>query len=346
VPVLRESVTLQFATEKLLIGEDTDIRNQLSAVAADGQHLWLACDEGCRLERLSRAGATSTFGAHEVSELDTLLDLPAPATEEADVEGMYVDDGWLWLVGSHSVKRKKPKGKSPVEVAGKLLETPRDGNRHLLARIPTADGQLHKTSGTRRAGALRATQISSALLEAARADAHLRPFIDIPGKDNGFDIEGLAARGLRVWVGLRGPVLREWCCVLELQLESSGDELRLVEGGEGAIRKHFFKLDGLGVRDLVLLGDDLLILAGPTMAHDGPNGVWRWKNGAKPGAAVDQGNVKQVLTLPQGIQSDKPEGIAVLDDAGAGTSLLVVFDTPSDTRKVPPSGVRADVYQL
>ena len=220
MPTLRESVTLQFDKEKLFVGKDTDIRNQLSAVAADGQNLWLACDEGCRLERLSRASGTSTFGGHEVSELETLLDLPAPAKEEADVEGMYVDDGWLWLVGSHSVKRKKPKGESPVEIAGKLLETPRDGNRHLLARVPVAGGRLHKTAGARRAGALRATRDSSALLEAARADAHLQPFIEIPGKDNGFDIEGLAARGLRLWVGLRGPVLREWCCVLELELKA------------------------------------------------------------------------------------------------------------------------------
>ena len=346
MPAPPEAVTLQFDPEKLLVGKDTDIRNQLSAVAADGEHLWLACDEGCRLERLSRTAGGSTFGAHEVSELDTLLDLPAPVKEEADVEGMYVDDGWLWLIGSHSVKRKKPKGESPTEIAGKLLETPRDGNRHLLARIPIADGRLAKTSGARRASALHATPTSSALLEAVRADAHLRPFIDIPSKDNGFDIEGLAARGPRLWVGLRGPVLREWCCVLELELDSSGDELRLVDRGQGLLRKHFFKLDGLGVRDLVLLGEDLLILAGPTMAHDGPSGVWRWKNGAGVGANAVPGDVQRVLTLPQGTQSDKPEGIAVIDGAGSGTSVLVVFDTPSDARKELPNAVQADVFRL
>ena len=119
-----------------------------------------------------------------------------------------------------------------------------------------------------------------------------------------------------------------------------------MDRGDGPFRKHFFKLNGLGVRDLVLLGDDLLILAGPTMAHDGPNGVWRWKNGAKVGAAADPGDVQHVLTIPQGLQSDKPEGIALLDGAGPGTSLLVVFDSPADARKVPPSGVRADVFQL
>ncbi|MNG03413.1 hypothetical protein D3C84_864920 [compost metagenome] len=34
-------------------------------------------------------------------------------------------------------------------------------------------------------------------------------------------------------------------------------------------RKHFFALNGLGFRDLCTSGDDLLILAGPTMDLDG-----------------------------------------------------------------------------
>jgi hypothetical protein len=312
----------------------------------DGEHLWLACDEGCRLDRLSRSEGRAAFAGHEVVGLDTLLDLPAPVAEEADVEGLAVDDGWLWLVGSHSVKRRKPKGKSPSEVARKLLETTRDGNRHLLARIPIAGGSLRKKDSTRRAAMLDATATTSALLDAVRGDEHLKDFIAVPGKDNGFDIEGLAARGLRLWVGLRGPVLREWCCILELQLEASGGELRLVDGGDGLYRKHFFKLGGLGVRDIALLDDDLLIMAGPSMAHDGPSGIWRWKKGARAGAAADAGAVKQVVALPQGEQRDKPEGLTVFDQTGRSASVLVVYDAPSAERKASSRSVRADVFRL
>lgn len=337
---------LQFSRKKLLVGEDTDIRDQLSAVVLDGEHLWLACDEGCRLDRLSRSEGGAAFAEHEVVSLDMLLELPAPVEEEADVEGLAVDEGWLWLVGSHSVKRKKPKGKSPSEVARKLLETTRDGNRHLLARIPIDGGSLRKKDGTRRAAMLEATAATSALLDAVRGDEHLKDFIALPGKDNGFDIEGLAARGLRLWVGLRGPVLREWCCILELKLEVSGGELKLVDSGDGLYRKHFLKLGGLGVRDIALLDDDLLIMAGPSMAHDGPSGVWRWKKGARAGATADADAVKQVIALPQGKQQDKPEGLTVFERSGGSVSVLIVYDAPSDERKAGSRSVRADVYQL
>ena len=341
-----DSVTLQFSRKKLLVNEGTDIRDQLSAVVLDGEHLWLACDEGCRLDRLSRSEGGAAFADHEVVGLDTLLDLPAQVEEEADVEGLAVDGGWLWLVGSHSVKRKKPKGKSPSEVARTLLETTRDGNRHLLARIPIADGTLRRKDGARRAAMLEAAPTTSALLDAVNRDDHLKDFVRLPGKDNGFDIEGLAARGLRLWVGLRGPVLREWCCILELQLEVSGGQLRLAGSGDGLYRKHFLKLGGLGVRDIALLDDDLLIMAGPSMAHDGPSGIWRWKRGARAGATAEGNAVKQVIALPQGERQDKPEGLTVLDRTGRSASVLVVYDAPSDERKSGARSVRADVYRL
>jgi hypothetical protein len=338
-----DTVTLQFDERMLTVGTDTDIRAQLSAVVLDGDHLWLACDEGCRLERLARTRDGSSFAQHQVFELAALLDLPAPPDEEADIEGLAVDDRWLWLIGSHAVKRKRPKGKSPAEVARKLLETTRDGNRHLLARVPLKGSALQKKDGGRRAAALPATTKSSDLLKAVRSDDHLKPFVDVPGKDNGFDIEGLAVRGGRVWVGLRGPVLREWCCILELEVEAQERELRLVPHKKQRYRTHFFNLDGLGVRDIALLDDDMLILAGPPMAHDGPAGIWRWKNAAKKHG--DARDVAQVLRLPQSRRQDKPEGLTVFS-AGARPSVLVVYDSPAAKRKKSPAAVVADVFRL
>jgi hypothetical protein len=77
-------------------------------------------------------------------------------------------------------------------------------------------------TGSRRPGSISTSPESSALLEAIieNDDPHLAPFVDVPGKDNGLDIEGLAVHGMRAFVGLRGPVLREWCCILELRLDA------------------------------------------------------------------------------------------------------------------------------
>lgn len=342
--------TLEFDRDKLIVGTDTDIRQGLSAVALHGQDLWLACDEGCRLERLSRTGSELTFSAHRVFPLESVLALPAGPKEEADVEGMDIDGGWLWLVGSHSVKRKKPKkNDSRDDVAAKLATTQRDGNRHLLARIPLDRGVLQRDVGGRRAGSIATSTTSSALLDAIveHDDPHLSPFIPLPGKDNGLDIEGLAVRDMRAFVGLRGPVLREWCCILELCLEADDGRLRLMPlNGAVPYRKHFLKLNGLGVRDLLVLGDDLLILAGPSMAHDGPTEIWRWKNGAKDGPATGAPEIKRQLQLPQGEGTDRAEGFTLLGDSAGTKDVLVVFDSPANARQMSDSSISADLYRL
>jgi hypothetical protein len=114
------------------------------------------------------------------------------------------------------------------------------------------------------------------------------PFLraDIPSKDNGLDIEGLAwdERNQRLLVGLRAPVLRGTAVVLELQFEATfaGKNreglLRLKKiGPNGQVyRRHFLDLGGLSVRDLCFDGDDLLILAGPALPIPFPPTVFRW----------------------------------------------------------------------
>jgi hypothetical protein len=338
------SIPLQFDPSAMHIGK-FDLRTGLSAVALDGDALWLACDEGCRLERLTKAG--DAFSAHSFVGLSSLLAIPAGDDEEADVEGMDISDGWLWIVGSHSVKRKNPKpDDTPETVAKKLAATSRDGNRHLLARIPLEGGTVHRSHGSRRAASIETGPESSALLTAITggggggADPHLAPFVPIPGKDNGFDIEGLAVNGQRVFIGLRGPVLRGWACVLEVHPVDAGDRLELepVDGGP-PYRKHFLDLGGLGIRDLLVLGDDLLILAGPTMVLDGACAIWRWKKGAIGGA----GDVEQLRTLPTRDTADRAEGFTDLPD---GRSVMVVYDTPHLDRIVEPATVLADVFRI
>jgi hypothetical protein len=339
------TAALEFDPEQKEIGE-TDLRTGLSAIALDGDTLWLACDEGCRLERLTKDG-DEAFSGHQPIGLDSLLTLPAPDTEEADIEGMDVADGWLWIVGSHSVKRKSAKAHDkPGAVADTLATVGRDGNRHLLARIPLAGNEARRKHGKRRAASIETRRKSSALLKAIKrgrdgdGDPHLAPFIPIPGKDNGFDIEGLAVRGSRVFVGLRGPVLRGWACVLELRPVGAGDHLELEPLDKRVpYRKHFLNLGGLGIRDLLVIGDDLLILAGPTMVLDAHCAIWRWKNGAVGGPPS---GVAPLRELPTRETHDRAEGFTQLADG----SLMVVYDSPHPERLVNPATVLADVFPL
>jgi hypothetical protein len=357
------TVTLDFG------GSDETVagRRDLSAVARVGDDLWLGTDEGTCLIRLTRVA--DDRWAHAIAvPLETLLDLPGSTDDEIDVEGLHAADGWLWVVGSHGAAREKPDDDEPPKKRLRsLARVSRKGNRHLLARLPLVPsderggdhGLAREAVGpdgaVRRAARVPGGRSRSALTAALRDDRHLGPFLDIPGKDNGFDIEGLAAHEGRVWLGLRGPVLRGMAVVLAVEPrpdEEDASALRLRRCGpkRRPYEKFFLDLDGLGVRELCAHGDDLLILAGPTMQLDGRAAVLRWRGAAhaRGDAIVDGDQLETVLELPYGRGVDEgvdhPEGIAIVDDGGA-PALLVVHDSP-DARREHGTSVIADLYPL
>ncbi|MDZ3991912.1 hypothetical protein PspTeo4_13208 [Pseudomonas sp. Teo4] len=263
------------------------------------------------------------------------------------------------MVGSHSRKRKNPKLKDGQGKARKqLAKVSRDGNRYLLARIPMGDDKgcsLEKTVNRNgkmlHAARLQGNELGDELTEALRNDKHLGPFLAIPGKDNGFDIEGLAVVDGRIFLGLRGPVLRGWAVVLELAVKEDGRSLSLKAIGPNArrYRKHFLQLGGLGIRELCVQGGDLLILAGPTLDLDGPVSVFRWRGGCSPNdeALVPSSELQRVLDIPYGDGSDHAEGMTLLvTGKGEEPGLLVVYDAAAEGRKVKRSGVLADLFEL
>ena len=287
--------------------------------------------------------------------------------EEADLEGLDYSDGYLWLVGSHSLKRKKPEEDESVkENVERLAKVGTDGNRFLLARIPVMEEDvtytLHKKvehNGKKRTAAqLRGDDRSSDLTEALATDKHLRAFLSVPGKDNGFDIEGLAVAGDRIFIGLRGPVLRGWAVILEVELKEDEDnasklKLKKIGRGDRPYRKHFLQLGGLGVRDLCVHGSDLLILAGPTMDLDGPVTIFRWPDGTDPEeeSLVFADRLPILLQVPYGQGNhkgkDHAEGMTLFSpNGGHARSVLVVYDSASKERQEEANSVKTDIFNL
>lgn len=358
---------LEFDRARQQVKKGKQLRDGLSAVVARGSTLWLANDESCSLERLSRVSADDAelhYAAHVQYPLRDYLDLPCERSE-IDIEGLDIDGDWLWLVGSHSLKREKPDADAPAQEQRQALATlASDGNRYLLARLPLAHGaggshpqrRLERDGSLLCAAQLEGDAVGNELSEALADDPHLGPFLKLPGKDNGFDIEGLAVHAGRVFVGLRGPVLRGWAVILELEpvpRDNSDHVLRLKRIGPGQrrYRKHFLQLDGLGIRDLVLQGDDLLILAGPTMDLDGPVELVRWPGGARPEqeSVLHREQLIRLGQLPFGQGSeqgrDHAEGMTLCPQAGK-PCLLVVYDASADSRVTGTSSVAADLFVL
>ncbi len=365
------SVVLEFRTD-FNVSKKKKLRDGLSGVLQIGSTLWVANDETASLERLTNqrrnADGVYQYGDHVQFALNDYLRLPVSPSDveniqEVDLEGLDYRDNYLWAIGSHSLKRKKPEeGESVEKNFKRFAKVSSDGNRFLLARIPLVEENgtynLKKTAmvdGRKLVAAqLHGDDRSNDLLDAVKQDRHLKNFIGIPGKDNGVDFEGLAVVGKRLFIGLRGPVLRGWAMILEVELQEDDEDtstLRLREIGSGhcSYRKHFLQLDGLGIRDLCVQGDDLLILAGPTMDLDGPVKLFRWPKGAQPNeeSMVFSSSLSIVLDVPCGQGKDHAEGMTLFSPEGSPDgSVLIVYDSAAPERKQGNNGVAADIFSL
>lgn len=360
------------------------VRTDISAIAyTPDEHLWLGSDELTSIERLSPISPTE-YGNHQQFAIGDYVDLP-DASSEIDIEGMDFADGYLWVVGSHSTKRKRAKGKNSKDDIRRLLEITTDNNRYLLARIPIVDGVpvKHDPCSGRFAASLaqpkKGKAVRSELTQVLKDDQHIGPFLKmrLPSKDNGFDIEAIAVKGHQLFLGLRGPVLRGMAIILEVEvMAEAGGSLKLKRlANKKRYRKHFVDLNGLGIRDLCFQGEDLMILAGATMQLSVPMQLFRFRHAlghtedtlwlqSSEGFSdaltkqfdlpwvVGSDNAEGMTLLPCGIHASNDVDSAKLDKATAvegsqsESELLVVYDSPSDERLRQNRAIFADVFSL
>jgi len=346
---MENQVTLKFE-------DNPDLLRDISCVAAAGRSLFLANDETAFIERLSRVGE-NRYAAHVRFDLADFFDLPDGQAGEADIEGLAVSDGWLWVTGSHSLKRKKPDRDKhdATHALQRMSQIDRDPNRYLLARLPlAADGENDwrpvRRDGDRHAAAIKLKKKRSKLIDWLRADPHLGAFLDIASKENGFDVEGITGLGQRCWLGLRGPTLRGHAVVIELdcKLTKKGHlKPRKIDDGR-RYRKHLLDTRGLGIRDLDRDGTDILILTGPTMDSDGPAHVLRWRQATQDttSGVIDPDRIEHVMELPYRGTTDHPEGIELVE-IDRRDHLLVVHDSPHPDRLDPQRlEIRADLLAI
>ncbi|TNC53034.1 DUF3616 domain-containing protein [Rubellimicrobium rubrum] len=342
------TVRLTFDSQASTPGVKGPQHNASCVIHADDT-LFLACDEGATLERLLRHG--QGFAGHRRIRLGELIDLPGGSDSEMDIEGLSIEGDWLWVVGSQSLKRKKlhARGQADVPLA-KLARVDWQPNRQFLGRFPLVrhEGGLWPVAqdGERRAMHLK-FRGRGQLRRWLAKDPHLAPFLEIPSKENGLDVEGIATRGDRVWLGLRGPVLGRRAVILELELRPTrkGHLKASRIDGQARLRKHLVDTNGEGIRDMKWDGDDLLLITGPVLSGRGPTSIRRLPGFARQleRGVVGPEEVTLACDLPDRGEVDHPEGLTRWD----GTDWLVVHDSPDPKRvsNEPPS-LDAEVWTL
>lgn len=350
-------VALRYRRAEALEGTDEQIHLDLSAAARSGEALFVASDETAGIDILRPvgmegrgAGRRAVWGDHVHVSFGDLIELPGGGDGEMDIEGLAIDEGWLWVAGSQSFKRgKADDGGTPAAALEELADITFDKNRQFLGRFPLVETDAGprpvKRDGDRRAGHLTFTKYGK-LRKLLERDRLLNSFLDLPGKDNGFDIEGIAVQGLRVWLGLRGPVLRGNALIVELELEERGKgrlHARKLDG-KRRYRLHALPSGGEGIRDLARDGDDLLALLGPTLAGDGAVSVLRWTNAVSCMASgAHLMAVHTALDLPYRGSCERAEGLTRWDDE----TWLILHDAPGTHRlQEDPPVVLADLWRM
>jgi hypothetical protein len=288
----------------------------ISGAALAGDFLWTVSDEGRTVECLKPHG--DGYRLHRQVQLDQLFpDLP---DGEADLESVAVDGDQVWICGSHCRVRRKPSdaGLDP-HIDARL-------SRHLFASLKVGpdggDVQAFWRAPVAKPGGLRHALSSKPLLT---------PFLELPSKENGLDVEGLAVADGKAFFGLRGPVIDSFAVIAEIDVSEQA-----VIGETPTL--HVLDLGGLAVRDLSRHKSHILIIAGPVNALNGPFRVCRWK----PQQTNDVQKVDVVLDFPPG--KEHPEGVCPLD-RNARPGLLVVYDSP-DPDRIDGSRYRADWFAL
>lgn len=274
----------------------------LSGIArANGSHALLVADEAHELQTAIFDAGRHMVEAGPPIGLPLPEDHPAPKKPEADLEAVAWShrDSCYYAIGSHGVGKKR--GDPQV-------------TRHGVFRIP-----FNQSSGSIEASRIRRTTLAPVL----RGIPELQPFIDRPLQQNGLQIEGLAARDGRLWIGLRAPNLDGAAVILEV------DPDKLFRGDSSAIVHKVPLGPGRGIRELAALSDGLLILAGNASSEPSK----RFPESQAPGPdnhftlhhwGVGSQRVDQVAVLPAA--EGKAEGLLVLADEGSSCRILVLYD--------------------
>jgi hypothetical protein len=153
------------------------------------------------------------------------------------------------------------------------------------------------------------------LYDVLKNDPLLGRFVEIPSKENGIDIEGLAVdqSGQQLWIGFRSPVLQgQFVPVLKLSFDNPQRyELLLV------------RLEGYGIRELTAVQGGFLVIAGPAGEIDVPGRLYFWNgNDCLPNRAP--ASLPKLLGEIPG--PGKPEGLVVLNETPTDWEVLVAYD--------------------
>lgn len=289
----------------------------ISALAIVGNRLVIGSDETSFVQVLKERANGYAVPSDEGKAPIILPDSAFANEDEVDIEGIAVENNTVYVIGSHA--RVRPGANARKESykdnratlddpPSKFEKSKGFGARNIIARFQLdSSGSVTKLENSSLEGVLDATY-------------PFKLFRDIPSKENGIDIEGLAARGGKLYAGFRGPVLRgNFVPILEFEFSNPVVHNRVL----------YVKLQGRGVRDMVAVKEGFLILAGPVGDGAQSYQIYLW-NGEDVVCGKDHPDARKNIVLlgevPNVPAGAKPEGISVMNQTDSAYAVLMAFD--------------------
>ncbi len=221
--------------------------------------------------------------------------------DEIDIEAIAAEGQNYYVVGSHGVAKKTGQNQP---------------NRYRIFRL-----QVDGTTG------IPVKSEMTTLAGVLQADPVLGPYFGKPLQYQGLNIEGLAIRNGRLFVGIRNPNLRGNAFVLEIAADN-------VFSGKVTPDYILHKLPlgkGLGIREIVAARSCFLMIAGNAGSepsevflkaadYEKDRGYWIYAWEGK-GASVNK--IGSIPNTP-----GKAEAMTVLSETEDEATVLVLFDGP------------------
>ncbi len=290
-PIIRPSEVKVFENENI------------SAISVYGEHLVLGTDEKYSIQFFDAGPGVKLYLARKPF---SLFKKDEAKKKELDIEGIARSGNTWYIAGSHSGKRRKVNiGDQDRKYKKNRARLTKEGVRSESFRnqilrfnyVPAGETEVSPD------------EIESVdLLEIFEESPVLGMFVGIPSKENGIDIEGIATDGKSIWLGFRGPVLRNnWVPTFRFDFDEP-DENEIL----------FVNLQGGGVRDIVkCAGEDrgFLLIAGAVGDSISPYSLYYWDGadtlpGERSHDEADQGKVTFPGEIPAPL-GGKAEGLTI-----------------------------------
>jgi hypothetical protein len=287
----------------------------LSAIGRVGATLLVGADEGTGPDgdiNIIQVLSKQADDQYVVSNDIVLFTGDKENGQELDIEGIAVEGDYIYVVGSHSSKRKTVESDKSHKKNRKTFHHKKiddETNRDWLYRIKV-DAQMQLTE-----------KKEITLRNILKKHKVLKTFSQIPSKENGIDIEGIAVVDDWIYVGFRGPVFRNnYVPVLKLKFDDPENTASLL----------WVNFGGGGIRDMAKTNDGFLIISGPVGDGPGPYSVHHWDGrDMVPGKKREQAEIGKVIKLGEIKPPDggKAEGILVLEETDSSSyKFMVIFD--------------------